>query len=70
MSVRTDPEGHETDALFDLVELEGREVQFRDRPAHRGIQLQHQWIYLPCVLQAPVSGHVHSEAAHVASPRH
>jgi 2-polyprenyl-3-methyl-5-hydroxy-6-metoxy-1,4-benzoquinol methylase len=26
MSVRTDPEGHETDALFDLVELEGREV--------------------------------------------
>jgi 2-polyprenyl-3-methyl-5-hydroxy-6-metoxy-1,4-benzoquinol methylase len=26
MTVRTDPEGHETDALFDLVELEGREV--------------------------------------------
>ena len=26
MTVRIDPEGHETDALFDLVELEGREV--------------------------------------------
>jgi 2-polyprenyl-3-methyl-5-hydroxy-6-metoxy-1,4-benzoquinol methylase len=26
MSVRVDPEGHETDALFDLVDLEGREV--------------------------------------------
>jgi 2-polyprenyl-3-methyl-5-hydroxy-6-metoxy-1,4-benzoquinol methylase len=26
MTVRTDPEGNETDALFDLVEVEGREV--------------------------------------------
>jgi 2-polyprenyl-3-methyl-5-hydroxy-6-metoxy-1,4-benzoquinol methylase len=26
MTVRIDPEGHETGALFDLVELEGREV--------------------------------------------
>jgi 2-polyprenyl-3-methyl-5-hydroxy-6-metoxy-1,4-benzoquinol methylase len=26
MVVRIDPEGHETDALFDLVELDGREV--------------------------------------------
>ena len=26
MTVRIDPEGNETDALFDLVELEGREV--------------------------------------------
>ena len=26
MAVRIDPEGNETDALFDLVELEGREV--------------------------------------------
>jgi 2-polyprenyl-3-methyl-5-hydroxy-6-metoxy-1,4-benzoquinol methylase len=26
MAVRIDPEGNETDALFDLVEMEGREV--------------------------------------------
>jgi hypothetical protein len=26
MTVRTDPEGNETDALFDLVEVEGREI--------------------------------------------
>jgi len=26
MTVRTDPEGNETDALFDLVDVEGREV--------------------------------------------
>jgi cyclopropane fatty-acyl-phospholipid synthase-like methyltransferase len=26
VTIRTDPEGNETDALFDLVELEGREV--------------------------------------------
>ena len=26
MTVRVDPEGNETDALFDLVEVEGREV--------------------------------------------
>lgn len=26
MTIRTDPEGNETDALFELVELEGREV--------------------------------------------
>ena len=26
MTIRTDSEGNETDALFDLVELEGREV--------------------------------------------
>lgn len=26
MAVRTDPEGNETDALFDLVQLDGREV--------------------------------------------
>jgi 2-polyprenyl-3-methyl-5-hydroxy-6-metoxy-1,4-benzoquinol methylase len=26
MTVRIDPEGNETDALFDLVELQGREV--------------------------------------------
>ena len=26
MTIRIDPEGNETDALFDLVELEGREV--------------------------------------------
>ena len=46
MTVRTDPEGNETDALFDLVELEGREVleigcgdgrltrRYADRAAH------------------------------------
>jgi 2-polyprenyl-3-methyl-5-hydroxy-6-metoxy-1,4-benzoquinol methylase len=46
MTVRTDPEGHETDALVDLVQLEGREVleigcgdgrltwRFADRAAH------------------------------------
>jgi 2-polyprenyl-3-methyl-5-hydroxy-6-metoxy-1,4-benzoquinol methylase len=46
MTVRTDPEGHETDTLFDLVELEGREVleigcgdgrltwRYADRVAH------------------------------------
>jgi 2-polyprenyl-3-methyl-5-hydroxy-6-metoxy-1,4-benzoquinol methylase len=46
VSVRTDPEGNETDALFDLVELEGREVleigsgdgrltwRYADRAAH------------------------------------
>jgi 2-polyprenyl-3-methyl-5-hydroxy-6-metoxy-1,4-benzoquinol methylase len=46
MTVRVDPEGHETDALFDLVELEGREVleigcgdgrltwRYADRAAH------------------------------------
>jgi 2-polyprenyl-3-methyl-5-hydroxy-6-metoxy-1,4-benzoquinol methylase len=46
MTVRIDPEGHETDALFDLVELEGREVleigcgdgrltwRYADRAAH------------------------------------
>ncbi len=44
--IRTDPEGNETDALFDLVELEGREVleigcgdgrltwRYADRAAH------------------------------------
>ena len=26
MTIRIDPEGHETGALFDLVELEGRQV--------------------------------------------
>ena len=26
MAIRIDPEGNETDALFDLVEVEGREV--------------------------------------------
>jgi len=26
MTIRTDPEGNETDALFDLVDFEGREV--------------------------------------------
>jgi len=46
MTVRIDPEGNETDALFDLVELEGREVleigcgdgrltwRYADRAAH------------------------------------
>jgi 2-polyprenyl-3-methyl-5-hydroxy-6-metoxy-1,4-benzoquinol methylase len=46
MTIRTDPEGNETDALFDLVELEGREVlevgcgdgrltwRYADRAAH------------------------------------
>ena len=46
MTVRTDPEGNETDALFELVELEGREVleigcgdgrltfRYADRAAH------------------------------------
>jgi 2-polyprenyl-3-methyl-5-hydroxy-6-metoxy-1,4-benzoquinol methylase len=46
MTVRTDPEGNETDALFDLVQLEGREVleigcgdgrltrRYADRVAH------------------------------------
>jgi 2-polyprenyl-3-methyl-5-hydroxy-6-metoxy-1,4-benzoquinol methylase len=46
VSVRTDPEGNETDALFDLVELEGGEVleigcgdgrltwRYADRAAH------------------------------------
>ena len=46
MTVRVDPEGDETDALFDLVELEGREVleigcgdgrltwRYADRAAH------------------------------------
>ena len=46
MSVRIDPEGNETDALFDLVELQGREVleigcgdgrltrRYADRAAH------------------------------------
>jgi 2-polyprenyl-3-methyl-5-hydroxy-6-metoxy-1,4-benzoquinol methylase len=46
MAVRIDPEGNETDALFDLVELEGREVleigcgdgrltwRYADRAAH------------------------------------
>lgn len=46
MTVRTDPEGNETDALFDLIELDGREVleigcgdgrltwRYADRTAH------------------------------------
>ena len=46
MTVRIDPEGHETEALFALVELEGREVleigcgdgrltwRYADRVAH------------------------------------
>ncbi len=46
MTIRTDPEGNETDALFDLVELRGREVleigcgdgrltwRYADRAAH------------------------------------
>jgi 2-polyprenyl-3-methyl-5-hydroxy-6-metoxy-1,4-benzoquinol methylase len=46
VAIRTDPEGNETDALFDLVELEGREVleigsgdgrltwRYADRAAH------------------------------------
>jgi 2-polyprenyl-3-methyl-5-hydroxy-6-metoxy-1,4-benzoquinol methylase len=46
MTVRIDPEGNETDALFDLVELDGREVleigcgggrltrRYADRAAH------------------------------------
>ena len=46
MAVRIDPEGNETDALFDLVELEGREIleigcgdgrltwRYADRAAH------------------------------------
>ena len=46
MTVRIDPEGNETDALFDLVELEGRQVleigcgdgrltwRYADRAAH------------------------------------
>jgi 2-polyprenyl-3-methyl-5-hydroxy-6-metoxy-1,4-benzoquinol methylase len=46
MTIRTDPEGNETDALFELVELEGREVleigcgdgrltwRYADRAAH------------------------------------
>ena len=46
MTVRTDPEGNETDALFDLVDLEGAEVleigcgdgrltwRYADRTAH------------------------------------
>jgi 2-polyprenyl-3-methyl-5-hydroxy-6-metoxy-1,4-benzoquinol methylase len=46
MTVRIDPEGNETDALFDLVELEGRDVleigcgdgrltwRYADRAAH------------------------------------
>ena len=46
MTVRTDPEGHETEALLNLVELEGREVleigcgdgrltwRYADRAAH------------------------------------
>ena len=46
MTVRTDPEGNEKDALFDLVALEGREVleigcgdgrltrRYADRAAH------------------------------------
>lgn len=46
MTVRIDPEGNETDALFDLVDVEGREVleigcgdgrltrRYADRAAH------------------------------------
>jgi 2-polyprenyl-3-methyl-5-hydroxy-6-metoxy-1,4-benzoquinol methylase len=46
MAIRIDPEGNETDALFDLVEVEGREVleigcgdgrltrRYTDRAAH------------------------------------
>ena len=46
MTIRIDPEGNETDALFDLVKLEGREVleigcgggrltrRYADRVAH------------------------------------
>jgi 2-polyprenyl-3-methyl-5-hydroxy-6-metoxy-1,4-benzoquinol methylase len=46
VTIRTDPEGNETNALFDLVELEGREVleigcgdgrltwRYADRAAH------------------------------------
>ncbi len=46
MTLRIDPEGNETDALFDLVELDGREVleigcgdgrltrRYADRAAH------------------------------------
>jgi 2-polyprenyl-3-methyl-5-hydroxy-6-metoxy-1,4-benzoquinol methylase len=46
MTIRTDPEGNETDSLFELVELEGREVleigcgdgrltwRYADRAAH------------------------------------
>ena len=46
MSVRIDPEGNETDALFDLIEVDGREVleigcgdgrltrRYADRAAH------------------------------------
>lgn len=46
MTVRIDPEGNETDALFDLVEVEGREIleigcgdgrltrRYADRAAH------------------------------------
>jgi 2-polyprenyl-3-methyl-5-hydroxy-6-metoxy-1,4-benzoquinol methylase len=46
VAIRTDPEGNETDSLFDLVELEGREVleigsgdgrltwRYADRAAH------------------------------------
>jgi 2-polyprenyl-3-methyl-5-hydroxy-6-metoxy-1,4-benzoquinol methylase len=46
VTIRTDPEGNETDALFDLIELKGREVleigcgdgrltwRYADRAAH------------------------------------
>jgi hypothetical protein len=37
MTVRIDPEGNETAALFDLVDLEGREVLTTwSRPPSRG----------------------------------